>query len=582
MTTLITLPPTLESVLLLATPLLPVLTACLFIVPAWRAGILILAPFTGLAGLLAALAVRSGATLDLPWHLLGTRLGMDATGQSFLLFTAMLWLLAGFFSLSYMKQYQYQPSFTAFYLMAMGGNFGLILAHDLTSFYLFFALMSFAAYGLVIHNRDALSIYASQVYIALVIVGELMIFAAFIMMSTQANTIYLDQLSGWSFKPLIIGLLLLGFGIKAGALPLHFWLPLAHPAAPVPASAVLSGAMIKAGLIGWLRFLPLGSQALPEWGVLVIYAGLAAAFYGAFVGISQANPKTVLAYSSISQMGLITIGVGIGLIEPGLWSITLSAILLYSMHHGLAKGALFLGVGISAAKLSEQARRWSTAAMLLPASALAGAPFTSGILAKSALKAAIPSLPSPWPGWLDLLLPLAAVGTTLLMARFLYLIWQQAPGKKPLHTSTRISWLILMFCVAFLTWTIPAAADYSLYSLKLKTIWLALWPIGLGLLVTLMAGYISIRRVGLHYPQIPPGDLLVLLEWVGKKTRPASVSREALVVRRITAPLRNANQSLRLSRILVQVERHLTDFTVVGALLLFIALVFFLVTLATL
>ena len=88
-----------------------------------------------------------------------------------------------------------------------------------------------------------------------------------------------------------------------GLVPLHVWLPLAHPAAPMPASAVLSGAIIKAGVIGLIRFLPFDG-ALPDWGAVLTAVGLLTAFYGVAVGITQANPKTVLAYSSVSQMGL--------------------------------------------------------------------------------------------------------------------------------------------------------------------------------------------------------------------------------------------------------------------------------------
>ncbi|MFU8773457.1 MAG: complex I subunit 5 family protein, partial [Anaerolineales bacterium] len=574
--------PNLESALLLVTPLLPLLIASIFIVPAWRGGALVLSPFAGMAGLLTSLLVRTDTTLDLSWHLLGSRMGLDSTGQTFLLFTALLWLLAGFFSQRYMAQYDHQAGFTAFYLLAMSGNFGLIIAQDLATFYFTFALMSFASYVLVIHNRDKFAVYASRVYIILVIVGELMVFAAFILMATQANTIYLQELPPISLSPLAIFLILLGFGIKAGALPLHFWLPLAHPAAPVPASAVLSGAMIKAGLIGWLRFLPLGNQSLPEWGSLVIVAGLAAAFYGALVGISQPNPKTVLAYSSISQMGLITIGIGIGLIEPGLWSLTLPAILLYALHHGLAKGALFLGVGIANAQLSRIARSWSTAVMVLPALALAGAPFTSGILAKSALKAAIPSTLFPWSEWLDVLLPLAAVGTTLLMVRFIYLIWQQPQGKEPLKLSTWLAWAILLLCAASIAWVIPEAVDFRSYSLKVDTMWSGLWPIGLALLVSILARIISSRWDRIHYPHFPPGDLVVIVDWFAKQFRRPTMSRSIALVQNGIAYFQSVIQTLKPARFLSQIERHLADFTVIGVLLLFIGLVIILIAIAAL
>jgi hydrogenase-4 component B len=115
---------------------------------------------------------------------------------------------------------------------------------------------------------------------------------------------------------LAVGLLAAGFAVKAGIMPLHVWLPLAHPAAPVAASAVLSGALIKAGLIGWLRLLPLGGAAWPGWGTVFVVVGLTTAIAGALIGVAQTRPKVVLAYSSVSQMGIIATLVGVGLLAP--------------------------------------------------------------------------------------------------------------------------------------------------------------------------------------------------------------------------------------------------------------------------
>jgi formate hydrogenlyase subunit 3/multisubunit Na+/H+ antiporter MnhD subunit len=107
--------------------------------------------------------------------------------------------------------------------------------------------------------------------------------------------------------PVAIALLVAGFGIKAGLVPLHVWLPLAHPAAPVPASAVLSGAIVKAGLFGLILFLPDGA-----YGALLMGLGLTGAFGAALWGLTQPNPKAVLAYSTVSQMGLMVMFVGAG------------------------------------------------------------------------------------------------------------------------------------------------------------------------------------------------------------------------------------------------------------------------------
>jgi formate hydrogenlyase subunit 3/multisubunit Na+/H+ antiporter MnhD subunit len=128
----------------------------------------------------------------------------------------------------------------------------------------------------------------------------------------------------------IVTLLILGFGLKAGLVPLHVWLPLAHPAAPMPASAVLSGAIVKAGIIGLIRFLPFG-ESLPGWGEVLAAMGLFTAFYGVAIGITQANPKTVLAYSSVSQMGVTVAVLGLALAAGEAGWTRLAA--FYAVHH---------------------------------------------------------------------------------------------------------------------------------------------------------------------------------------------------------------------------------------------------------
>ncbi|MEX2162829.1 MAG: proton-conducting transporter membrane subunit [Sulfuricaulis sp.] len=140
-------------------------------------------------------------------------------------------------------------------------------------------------------------------------------------------------------------LLLIGFGVKTGVLGLHVALPLAYGVTPAPGAAALASAMIKAGLLGWLRFLPLGFP-VPEWSAIFIALGLAAALYGVVIGLVQREPKVILAYSSISQMGLITVGVGLGLAAPAAAVPALFALTLYALHHALVKGALFLGEGL--------------------------------------------------------------------------------------------------------------------------------------------------------------------------------------------------------------------------------------------
>jgi formate hydrogenlyase subunit 3/multisubunit Na+/H+ antiporter MnhD subunit len=198
--------------------------------------------------------------VELSWLLFGTILGLDETGRVFLLLTAILWLAAGVYARGYLAADRQQRRFWFVFLLTMSGNLGLPLAFDMISFYCFFALMSFAAYGLVIHERTAFARRAGAIYLGLVMVGEILLFAALLLLAPDATSLLLadaaSALVTTERQSLILALLITAFGIKIGMLPLHIWLPLAHPAAPLPASAVLSGAMIKAGALGLLRLLP--------------------------------------------------------------------------------------------------------------------------------------------------------------------------------------------------------------------------------------------------------------------------------------------------------------------------------------
>ena len=224
-----------------------------------------LAPWSPLPALLIAAWPGGVDGSTLPWLLEGSRWGLDPTGQVFLLLTSFLWLMAGLYARRYFEGKSTRRFFT-FHLLTLTGNLGIAAAQDLISFYLFFALMTFAGYGLVVHTGTGPALRAGRVYLVMAVMGEALLISGLILAASSAASLALGDVAaavGASpHRDLVIGLLLAGFGVKAGALPLHMWLPLAHPVAPTPASAVLSGSMIKAGLLGWLRFLPFGVVAL--------------------------------------------------------------------------------------------------------------------------------------------------------------------------------------------------------------------------------------------------------------------------------------------------------------------------------
>lgn len=441
-----------------------------------------LAPLSAVPALLLAL-LPAPAAAELPWLLLGSRLGLDALSRPLLALTATLWLLAGLYACGYFSADRERRRFLCFFLPAMSGNLGLILAQDMPLFYCCFALMSVASYGLIVFTGERTALQAGRVYIAMVFLGEVLLFTGLVMAAWIGDSALWSDvaatLPGADAGRLAAALLMVGFAVKAGALPLHVWLPLAHPAAPVPASAVLSGAMIKAGLLGWLRVAPAAAGAWEGWITLALVLGISAAFWGVAVGLGQRNPKTVLAYSSLSQMGLITVALALGMSAATAAAYT--PVLLYAAHHGLAKGALFLGVGIAPAPgAGPWPRRLRALGLLLPALVLAGLPLSSGALAKAALKTGLPAAPAPWPQALGLLLPVAALGTTLLMARFLWLLWQQpGAGRAATPAIAWLAWgaLLALVALAVLLWPWPASGDALRYAHSLPGLLQTLWPL---------------------------------------------------------------------------------------------------------
>ncbi len=453
--------------------------------------------------------------------LIGARFGVHPGNAPFLLLAGALWTLATWFARHYMAHDAHAVRYHFFHRLAMTGNFGLILAQDLATFYFFFALMSLASYPLVIHDGRSVSRRAGRVYLALALLGEVVQFAVFSAIAAQAGAWTFDAaraaLIESPHRAWLIGALLAGLGIKAALVPLHVWLPLAHPVAPTPASAVLSGSMIKAGLLGWLNLLPLGAVAAPAFGEPVMVLGLFGIFGAAVAGVTQHQPKAVLAYSSISQMGLMILAVGIALQRPAAMPAVFPALMLYALHHALAKGALFLGVGMAtSAPRGAAGRVWMWVGLLLPALALAGFPLTSGAAAKLFLKAAAAEAAGDWPARLSALLSIGAIGTTLLMARFLWTMRKKiAQDPDAQHLASRAIWapwgLLIALVLALPLWfAVGLAPEKAAGAWSLKYAVPLAWPVLAGAAIAGVA--IAVLRHGLG--EVPPGDLLAIPAWI--------------------------------------------------------------------
>ncbi|MDY6849426.1 MAG: complex I subunit 5 family protein [Thermodesulfobacteriota bacterium] len=576
----------LYQTLLVLTPLAPLVLCTLL----WGAGardrLISFVPWAALPGLLLALLPDGGSRIGLDWLLLGGQLGLDGMGRVFLLLTALLWMSAGLHLRQLLSDDSHARRFAIFFLLAMGGNLGVALSLDMLGFYLFFALMSFSSYALVVHDGRDFSRRAGRVYLILVLMGEVLLFTALVMLARHTPFLLLSEassaLAGSEQRNLILAILITALGIKLGMVPLHFWLPLAHPAAPVPASAVLSGAMIKAGLLGLARLLPLGQVALPGWSGGLVVAGLVMAYYGVVVGLPQRKVKTVLAYSSISQMGYGVIALGLGLAQPGVWPQLAPVLAFYALHHGLAKGALFLGVSMAPVSgMSVRLRRLAVLGLLWPALALSGAPFTSGAQAKAALKPFLKEAPAYGPFPLSALLSCAAVGTALIMARFLFLMYRKPSDRPSPGAAMWGGWLLLLTgsIVCAVGWFPDPWLHAALQSVSVAPV-SALWPLLLALLIAVAA----MRRLPQAVKEVfspPPGDVGVLVEKFISLVCDAFRKPWALIAggklwKTLRLPRGRWWHRLAVYEVLHETELSLRRFPVAGAVFLFILLLFIL------
>jgi hydrogenase-4 component B len=264
-------------------------------------------------------------------------------------------------------------------------------------------LMSLSAYALVTFEHEHREVRrAGWVYLIFTHIGTTFLLAMFLLLARQTHSFDFDVIrSGQAPHAALSGLLfafaLVGFGVKAGFIPFHVWLPEAHAAAPSHVSALMSGVLIKMGLYGLIRTLLLLRHPAVWWGPVLMTVGLAGSLLGITLALYQRDIKRVLAYSSIENMGLIALGLGTGLWgstsgRPHVALLGTLGALLHVYNHTLMKGLMFLGAGSvlhgSGTKDMEQLggvmkRMPKTAlAMLIGAVAIAGLPPMNGFVSE--------------------------------------------------------------------------------------------------------------------------------------------------------------------------------------------------------
>lgn len=278
---------------------------------------------------------------------LAISLRVDSLSLYIGLLIAFLWVLAARYSPGYMLHGHARPRYYTFLLLAQFTNLGVVFAADLLGFLLFFELMAVTSYFLVAHEEDNYALFAGNKYLYMSIAGGLgLFFSLLIVYHLAGTTAFGEGPLLTAASPLataaFIGFLV-SFGIKAGMFPLHVWLPDAHPAAPAPVSALLSGIMIKIGAYGLFRafFDIFGIELILEMELHHITLTLAVItiLLGSAMALLQDDLKRRLAYSSIAQIGYILLGLSL------LTERSLTGAVFHIFTHAMMKGCLFLCAG---------------------------------------------------------------------------------------------------------------------------------------------------------------------------------------------------------------------------------------------
>ncbi len=275
------------------------------------------------------------------------RLALDGFSLFMLLAVSLVGLAACLFSIDYMEHYGAKANYYALFLIMIAGMNGLVLATDLFAVYLFLEVAAVASYALVAFGLGHDELEAAFKYLMLSVVASAFILASIAVVFGMTGSLdfaavakALQELNAGAVVGIASAFFILGFGLKAALIPFHAWLPDAHPSAPAPISAVLSGLLIKvSGVYAMTRVFLNVFGMTPALSTVLMTLGALSMVVAAFLALGQKDMKRMLAYSSISQVGYIVLGIGIG--TP----LGIAGGLFHLFNHALAKGLLFLTSG---------------------------------------------------------------------------------------------------------------------------------------------------------------------------------------------------------------------------------------------
>ena len=345
----------------------------------------------------------------------GKQVTLDGFRRVYIAVICLMWAMTLMLSPEYFRHHHNLNRYYFFNLMTLGATLGVFLAADLYTAFVFFEVMSFTSFTWVIQEETPGAVRAALTYLAVAVIGGLVALMGLFLLQYQLGTTEIAQLytlaQACPNKTILYiagGCILFGFGAKAGMFPLHIWLPKAHPVAPAPASALLSGVLTKSGIWGILAISCNIFRHDAAWGTLILVLGTITMVLGAVLALFSIDLKRTLACSSMSQIGFILVGIGtMGLLGEEN-ALAARGTLLHMVNHSLFKLVLFECAGVVYFNLHKlnlndirgfgRKKPLLNICFLLGAMGIGGIPLLNGYVSKTLLHEAIVEA-TPIYGW---------------------------------------------------------------------------------------------------------------------------------------------------------------------------------------
>ena len=336
----------------------------------------------------------------------GLSFTLDGFRMVYSIIFTFMWVIAMLISLEYSKNDKHKPRYYIFSLITYLATIGVFLSADFFTTFLFFEMMSLVSFIWVAQDEKKESLKAANTYLAVAIIGGLVMLMGLFLLQSEINTLRFSEIAGAissvndKTRIYIGGIcMFIGFAAKAGVYPLHIWLPKAHPVAPAPASALLSGALTKSGVFGIVLVTIDIFKDSQLWGKVLLALALMTMFLGAVLALCSNHIKKILACSSVSQIGFILSGVSMMVLLGEHNTLAARGVFMHMINHSLLKLVLFSFAGIIMMKthigtLNElkgfgRGKKALHFGYLMGAFGIAGIPFWNGYISKTLLHESI-------------------------------------------------------------------------------------------------------------------------------------------------------------------------------------------------